>query len=75
MWKGTVSHSPSGPNIVCCSEQVFHHLQDVSSSQFTRRVNLDKNLVSVGLGFLKGTLRSLSLRDPSLQAGLLGTGV
>lgn len=70
-----MSHSPSGPNISCCSGQVFHHLQDASSSQFTRHVNVDTNLVSAGLGFPKGTLRSLSLRDESLWAGLLGTGV
>lgn len=38
----------------------------ILSSRFTSHVNLDKNLIFVGLGFLKGTLRSLSLRDASL---------
>lgn len=35
---------------------------------------MDMNLISVGLGFLRETLRSLSLWDLSLQAGHLGTG-
>lgn len=62
------------PCVLLC-EQVFPHSQDVSSSRFTGHVRLDKNLIYVGLGFLKGTLKSLSLRDPHSQAGLLGTGL
>ncbi|VCW48763.1 unnamed protein product [Gulo gulo] len=39
-----------------------------------RHVNLDKNHIIGGFSSLRRTLRLPYLRDPTLQAGLLGTG-
>ena len=74
-WKGTeYPPYPRAPAFSLHKAGVFTTLRIYCLYWFTRHVNLNKNHVTVQFGSLRRTLRFPYLRDPTLQAGLLGTG-
>ena len=74
VWKGTEYPThPRTPEFLLYKASVFTPVRTCPLYCFTRHVNLDKNQISVGFSFLRRMVRLLYLRDPTLQAGLLGS--